>query len=146
NSAPIDSRFGHVVRDHPALAMDRVLYHGEPVALVVAETRRAAERAARLVRVRYEDLPAVGDADEALAPDAPLLHPERGQSVADAGFDHGGDVDAGNVCTSARFGWGDVDAGFADADVVIEGEYRYPMLYGYAMEPYNAIASFEEGT
>ena len=41
--APIDVRFGHISRDHPALAIDKVLYHGEPVALVVAETRRAAE-------------------------------------------------------------------------------------------------------
>ena len=52
NVAPLDPRFGHVVRDHPALAIDRVLYHGEPVALVVADTRRAAERGARLVRAR----------------------------------------------------------------------------------------------
>src|SRR5262249_32803045 len=52
---------------------------------------------------------------------------------------------AGNLCTAAEMHWGDVDAGFAAADLILEGEYRYPMLYGYAMEPYNAIASFEEG-
>jgi CO/xanthine dehydrogenase Mo-binding subunit len=52
----------------------------------------------------------------------------------------------GNLCAAANVGWGDVDAAMASADVVVEGEYRYPMLYGYAMEPYNAIASFEEGS
>ena len=146
NVAPLDPRFGHVVRDHPALAVDRVLYHGEPVALVVAETRRAAERGARLVRVRYEDLPAVMDADDALADGAPLLHPERIERTKDEGLDQGGEALAGNLCAAAEFGWGDVDAAFEAADLVLEGEYRYPMLYGYAMEPYNAIASFEEGS
>jgi CO/xanthine dehydrogenase Mo-binding subunit len=143
--APLDARFGHVVRDHPALAVDRVLYHGEPVALVVAETARAAARAARLVRVDYEDLAVVIDAAEALADGAPELHPEPAQGSDDGGFDTGGEVHGGNLCTAASLDWGDVDAAFAAADAVIEGEYRYPMLYGYAMEPYNAIASFEEG-
>src|SRR4051794_36323594 len=143
--APLDARFGHVVRDHPALAVDRVLYHGEPVALVVAETRRIAERSARLVRVEYEELPAVIDADEALADGAVLLHPERPTRTSDEGLDQGGEAMEGNLCAAAAVEWGDVDAQMEAAHVVVEGEYRYPMLYGYAMEPYNAIASFEEG-
>jgi CO/xanthine dehydrogenase Mo-binding subunit len=144
--APLDARFGHVVRDHPALAVDRVRYHGEPVALVVAETRRAAERAARRVRVSYEDLPAVMDPVAALADGAALLHPERAERTKDEGIDQGGDALAGNLCAAASYGWGDVDAAFEAADAVLEGEYRYPMLYGYAMEPYNAIAAFQEGS
>jgi CO/xanthine dehydrogenase Mo-binding subunit len=146
NVAPLDPRFGHVVRDHPALALDRVLYHGEPVALVVAETRRAAERGARLVRVRYEELPAVMDAEAALAEGATLLHPERVERTKDEGLDQGGETLAGNLCATAEYGWGDVDAAIDAAAVVVEGDYRYPMLYGYAMEPYNAIAAFEEGS
>jgi CO/xanthine dehydrogenase Mo-binding subunit len=144
--APLDPRFGHVVRDHPALAVDRVLYHGEPVALVVAGTRRAAERGARLVRVSYQELPAVMDADAALAEGAPLLHPERVERTKDEGLDQGGEALVGNLCAAAEYGWGDVDAAIEAADVVVEGSYRYPMLYGYAMEPYNAIAAFEEGS
>jgi CO/xanthine dehydrogenase Mo-binding subunit len=146
NVAPLDPRFGHVVRDHPALALDRVLYHGEPVALVVAETRRAAERGARLVRVRYEELPAVMDAEAALAEGATLLHPERVERTKDEGLDQGGETLAGNLCATAEYGWGDVDAAIDAAAVVVEGDYRYPMLYGYAMEPYNAVAAFEEGS
>ena len=144
--APIDPRFGHISRDHPALAVDRVLYHGEPVALVVAETKRAAEKAARLVVVEYEDLPAVIDADEALVADAPVLHPVRVGKTGDEGF-HTGDVELeGNLCSAAAVEWGDLEAAFEGAEVVVEGEYRYPMLYGYAMEPYNATASFDEGS
>ena len=144
--APLDVRFGHVARDHPALAVDRVLYHGEPVALVVARTLRAAARAARAVRVHYEDLPTVMTADDALDTDAPLLHPDRVAPFGDAGLDAGTAPLVGNLCAEGAAGWGDVDAAMADADLVLEGEYRYPMLYGYAMEPYNAIASFEEST
>lgn len=149
--APIDVRFGHISRDHPALAVDKVRYAGEPVALVVAETRRAAERGARLVRVRYEDLPAVIDAEEALADGAPLLHEIHPGRTGDEGFHTasnkggGGDALEGNLCAANLIEWGDLDAQFAAADVVVEGEYRYPMLYGYAMEPYNATALFEEG-
>ena len=145
--APIDVRFGHISRDHPALAVDKVLYAGEPVALVVADTRRAAEKAARLVRVDYEDLPAVIDADEALAGGAPLLHVTHPGRTGDEGFHNtGGGALQGNLCAENILGWGDVDAAFEAADVVVEGEYRYPMLYGYAMEAYNATAVFEEGS
>jgi CO/xanthine dehydrogenase Mo-binding subunit len=136
--------YGHVVLDHPVLAIERVRFHGEPVALVVAETKREADEAADLVEVAYEDLPAVIDAGEALAPGAPILHERRGERVGDEGMDEGEDELVGNVCAVARVAWGDVDEAFARADLVVEGEYRYPMLYGYAMEPYNALAFFDQ--
>ncbi len=141
----LEPYFGHMVLDHPVLALDRVRYYGEPVALVVAETRDAAAEAAELVRVDYEDLPAVTDAVEALRDNAPTLHPVRGRSVGDEGFDIGKAQLTGNLCALIQVGWGDVDAAFAAAAVTIEGEYRYPMLYGYAMEPYNALATFDAG-
>jgi CO/xanthine dehydrogenase Mo-binding subunit len=137
--------YGHVVLDHPVLAIGKVRFHGEPVAIVVAETRLEAAEAADLVEVSYEELPFVIDADEALGPDAPILHERRGERVGDEGFEAGGRELAGNVCAIAEFGWGDVEAAFAKADAVVEGEYRYPMLYGYAMEPYNALALFDQG-
>ncbi|MGH2449991.1 MAG: xanthine dehydrogenase family protein molybdopterin-binding subunit [Candidatus Limnocylindria bacterium] len=137
--------YGHIVLDHPVLAIDRVRFQGEPVVLVVAETRLEAAEAADLVEIAYEELPYVIDADEALAPGAPILHEQRGERVGDEGMDSGDEQLVGNVCGIAEFGWGDVDAAFAKADVVVEGEYRYPMLYGYAMEPYNALAYFDQG-
>jgi CO/xanthine dehydrogenase Mo-binding subunit len=137
--------YGHVVLDHPVLAIGRVRFHGEPVALVVAETRREAAEAAERVEVAYEELPAVIDASEALEPGAPILHETRGERVGDEGFDEGEGELGRNVCAIARVAWGDVDAAFARAHLVVEGEYRYPMLYGYAMEPYNALAFFDQG-
>ena len=79
--------------DRPALAVDRVRFVGDPVALVVARTRAQAVDAAELVVVDYEELPAVVDMEEALAHDAPLQHPELGTNVALAVKDPDGDVD-----------------------------------------------------
>lgn len=137
--------YGHIVSDHPILALDRVRFYGEPVALVLAETRAAALEAARLVRGRYRELPAVTDAVEALAEGAPVLHPVRGERVGDEGFDASAGELTGNLCGAAQAGWNaaGLEAAFQSADLVLEGEYRYPMLYGYAMEPYNALAAFD---
>jgi len=144
-AAGLTPYYGHVVLDHPVLAIGKVRFHGEPVALVVAESRREAAEAAELVTVDYDELPSVTDATEALAPGAPVLHEQRGERVGDEGMDGGEAGLAGNVCSVAQLGWGDVDAAFKTAPVVVEGEYRYPMVYGYAMEPYNALAFFDQG-
>ena len=137
--------YGHVVLDHPVLAIERVRYHGEPVALVVAETLLDAAEGADLVEIEYEELPAVIDADDALKEGAPILHERRGERVGDEGMDQGEGELVGNVCAFARVEWGELEAAFAKAHLVVEGEYRYPMLYGYAMEPYNALALFDQG-
>jgi CO/xanthine dehydrogenase Mo-binding subunit len=144
-AAGLTPYYGHVVLDHPVLAIERVRFHGEPVALVVAETKREAAEAAELVEVAYEELPVVIDAHDALKPDAPNLHERRGERVGDEGMDEGEGGLAANVCAIARVGWGDIDDAFKRAHLVVEGEYRYPMLYGYAMEPYNALAFFDQG-
>jgi len=144
-AAGLTPYYGHVVLDHPVLAIGKVRYHGEPIVLVVAETRLDAAEAADLVEIEYEDLPTVMDADEALSADAPILHDERGERVGDEGMDQGEGELVGNVCAVSRVAWGDLDAQFAKAHLVVEGEYRYPMLYGYAMEPYNSLAFFDQG-
>src|SRR5579871_910887 len=69
-------RIGRRLKDFPVLAKDRVLYVGERVAVVAAEDRNAAEEAALLVDIAYEELPAIFDPMRAMEPDAPLLHPE----------------------------------------------------------------------
>jgi CO/xanthine dehydrogenase Mo-binding subunit len=144
-AAGLTPYYGHVVLDHPVLAIGKVRFHGEPVALVVAESRREAAEAADLVEVGYEELPSVTDALEAMQIDAPVLHERRGERSGDEGFEGGDTSLSGNVSSFAKVEWGDVDAAFTDAPVVVEGEYRYPMLYGYAMEPYNALAFFDQG-
>lgn len=138
--------YGHIITDHPILAIDKVRFMGEPVAIVVAETRHQAERAASLVRVTYEDLPAVVTLAEALATDAPRVHERtypQGRGVFWETLPEG---HPGNIAHVADFGWGDVDEAMAAADVVVESEAHYPMLYAYAMEPYCAVASYAPGS
>ncbi|HEX6990044.1 MAG TPA: xanthine dehydrogenase family protein molybdopterin-binding subunit [Bacillota bacterium] len=96
---PIPLRLGaRVPHGHglqPVLAGDRVRYVGEPVAVVVAADRYAAEDAAERLRVDYEPLPVVVSAAAALAEGAPVLHPELGHNLASAFTQESGDVEAG---------------------------------------------------
>ena len=103
---PLFPRFGHIVADHPILAIDKVRYLGEPVALVLAEDRYAAHDGAELVEVSYEDLPAVMDPDQALAGGAPLLH-TTDYGVGDRSFEEAhSEPRSDNVCHRVEFSLG----------------------------------------
>ena len=138
-------RFGHIVPDHAILAVGKVRYYGEPVAVVVAETPHEAADAAALVWVDYDDLPALTDAGSALASDV-LIHEhsyvEPGQEflgVAPA-------ASADNVAHRDELVWGDTEAALATADTVVETTTKFPIVYGYAMETYNALADWQPGS
>jgi CO/xanthine dehydrogenase Mo-binding subunit len=124
-------RFGPQFNDRPVLADGEALYHGEPVAAVVADTREIAEAAAGLVRVEYEELPAVVTVAAALAPDAPL--------VRDPALRPDDPLAATNVLREHRYTWGDVDA--ASADLVVEHDYSFPIVTHFAIEPHAFIAA-----
>ncbi|MSP39814.1 MAG: xanthine dehydrogenase family protein molybdopterin-binding subunit [Deltaproteobacteria bacterium] len=133
--------FGHAVKDHPLLAIDKVRYTGEPVAAVVAVDERTAFEALELIEVKYEELKGVFTPEQAMAQDAPLLHEKKFEAGALRGFE--GEVTAGkgtNICQTHKIQWGDVDKAFKEAASVVEGNYYFPMTYAYAMEPYVAIA------
>src|SRR5689334_1487951 len=141
----INPYYGHAVKDHPLLAIDKVRYAGEPVAAVVAIDERTAFEALELIEVKYEELKAIFTPEEAAAKDAPLLHQRQFEAGALRGFE--GEVTAGkgsNICQSHKIQWGDVDKAFKEAAAVIEGEYYFPMTYAYAMEPYVAIADVND--
>jgi CO/xanthine dehydrogenase Mo-binding subunit len=126
-------RFGPQRRDRPVLAVGETKYHGEPVAAVAAETRDAAEEGARLVRVEFEELPAVHTIDAALAPNAPL--------VQDPDLRSGDALATTNVLHEHRHQWGDLDAATVSADVVVEGTYAFPMVTQFAIEPHAFLAA-----
>jgi CO/xanthine dehydrogenase Mo-binding subunit len=138
----LDPYYGHLIRDRPILALDRVLFAGEPVAAVAAEDEATAESALRLIEVEYEPLPALGGLEEALAPGAPLLHRRPLRTGPVYTFDPP-PADESNVC----FRYRDVRGSGAEAvdggDVVVEGEYRFPAVYQYALEPHTVIAEHD---
>ena len=138
-------RFGHIVPDHAILAVGKVRYYGEPVAVVVAETPHQAADAAELVWVDYDDLPALTDAASALASDV-LIHE---QSYVEPGQEFLGVAPAGsadNVAHRHELVWGDAGTALAAAATVVETTTKFPIVYGYAMETYNALADWQPGS
>ena len=126
-----------VVRN--VMAREKVLYEGHPVAAVAAVGERAAKEALDLIEVDYEVLPHVMDVEKAMAPDAPLLHDD----MITAGVEPAPETPS-NVAKVVEFGHGDVEAGFAEADMVVEREFRTrPVHQGY-IEPHSCVASFSE--
>lgn len=142
----VELLYGHAVRDHPIMAVDRVRFAGEPVAAVVATDPVAAAAAAQAVEVDYEELPYVTDPMEALSDEAPVLHPIAGAMGQQRGFAEVEGPRHPNISSTSRHAFGDVAAELERADFVIEGEYEYPMVYAYAMEPYVAVARFSDRT
>ncbi|HTJ63491.1 MAG TPA: molybdopterin cofactor-binding domain-containing protein, partial [Alphaproteobacteria bacterium] len=136
---PPGARLGMLIKDENPLARDRVRYAGEPVAAVAADTIEIARAAVSLVDVRYETLPAVFSIDEALAPGAPILHEDF------AGYFKVMDLGslADNELCHSRIVHGDVDAGFAASDVIVEQTYETPAQYHAYLEPASALASVD---
>lgn len=116
--------------DQPFIATDKVRFDGELVAQVVAEDFRTARRAVELIEVEYEPLPPVLDAEEALAPGAPLLHEARGT----------------NLLLEDKLEWGDVKKGFQEAERIFEESYTSPSMFHHPMENVGScIAQFIGG-
>jgi CO/xanthine dehydrogenase Mo-binding subunit len=124
------------------MARDRVRYEGQVVAAVAAGTRRQAREAAAAIEVQYEVLPHVLTVDEAMADGAPVLHDDLiTRNVEPA------PTEASNKALRTYFEAGDLEAGFAEADVVIEREFTTkPVHQGY-IEPHAVVAdSTQEDT
>ncbi len=129
--------FGLYMKDRYIFAQDRVRFVGEQVAAVVARDPAVAKRAARAVRVGYEVLPPVLDPELALAPEADLIHPGLGDYPhVPWFFPHEGT----NVAHWRKTRRGDVEAGFAAADVILEDTYRVPRYAHCAIEPHVVVA------
>jgi len=126
------ARFGPGHADRPLLAVGETKFHGEPVAAVVAETLDAAREAAALVRVEFEELPAVLTVASAVDAFAPLV---REPELRPADDPHRNS----NTLSEWNFGWGDVDA--AQSDHVIENVYTTASTTHFAIEPHAFMAA-----
>jgi CO/xanthine dehydrogenase Mo-binding subunit len=108
-----------IADDQDFVAIDKVRFDGDLVAVVIAEDLRTAERAVKNIHVEYEPLPPVFDPVEALAPGATLLHEERGT----------------NLLLEDSLAWGDIDEGFRQAERIFEETYSSPSMFHHPMEP-----------
>ncbi len=112
------------------IAIDKVRYVGEPVAVLVARDRYLAEDALDLIRVEYEPLDAVVDPERALEPGAPLLHEEVGS----------------NLACHRKLSYGDPDRSFREADVIIRERFKFPKYSSTPIETYGVIAAYDRSS
>jgi CO/xanthine dehydrogenase Mo-binding subunit len=133
------ARYGRAMVDIPVLAYDVVRYVGEQVAAVAADDEDIADRAVQLIEVVYEELEAVYDPEEAMSADAPLLHP----GVVDyQGLPKPLEV-ASNTYTTFDWSQGDVEAGLAAADLVVENTFTTPRQHQGYMEPHGCVVNID---
>jgi len=119
------------------LARDKVLYHGHAIAAVVATSPHIAEEALGLIKVEYELLPPVLDVYKAMQDDTPILHSDLRTSGTPEKSDK-----PTNVANHLRFARGDLEAGFAAADIIVEREFNTSMVHQGYIEPHNAVAQY----
>ena len=113
-----------------SMARDRALYDGHAVAGVAAIDKSTAKKALKLIKVTYEKLPHVTDVDEALEDDAPIIQPR-----------YATEGQHGNLINKGEFGQGDIDQGFAEADVIVERSYKTGQTHQGYIEPHACLAS-----
>jgi carbon-monoxide dehydrogenase large subunit len=136
----VANNIGLYLIDRPIFARDRVRFVGEPVAGVVATSEEIAEEAAQLVKVRYEELPAVFDPEEGARPDAPLLHPDLGQyEVANFIFPQPGS----NISEHFKLRRGDVESAWPRCAAIVDGIFRLPQIQHVPIEPHVAVSLWE---
>ena len=122
------------LRDN-VLASDKVLYKGHAIAGVAASNPHVAEEAVQLIDVQYEVLPPVVTVEEAMADGAPILHDDLKTEELGEQTDN-----VSNIAQHFQHQKGDTSAGFAEADVVVEREYRNKTVHQGYIEPHNATA------
>lgn len=123
---------GDIAKDN--LAWDKVLFHGHGVAAVAATTEAAARKALRKIKVAYEPLPHVTDLDAAMAEDAPIL---------DESLGYEGHKGPSNIYEHVEQHHGNVEVGFAEADVILERTYTTPTVHQGYIEPPACLATFK---
>lgn len=133
--------YGFGLGDETVFAQGKVRYCGEPVAAVAATDPYIAAQAAGLVDVLYEPLPAVLDVEQAMAPQAPLVH--EAPTSYEEGFIPFPVEPEGNITTHTEIIEGDVDQGFAESDVILEERYVTAPIHQSYIEAHACLASWD---
>jgi CO/xanthine dehydrogenase Mo-binding subunit len=132
-----DVLYGQLVKDRRLFAKEEVRYEADVIAAVAAMTPEIALEAVGLIEVEYEPLPPLADPEQALAPDAPLVHPDWESYEADDGM-----VRDGNVLGHSTIVKGDAAAAMAEADVVVKSKYVADGAHGVPIEPRAVVAQW----
>ena len=134
--------FGAAYKDQTIVAIDKVRYVGDPVAAVAAIDEATAEEALNLIDVEYDELPAVTSIEEALAPDAPLVHDSSssGGEMMGQHYEAPKEFAGSNLCYRFSYAKGHVEEGFKKADHIFDDTFRFPRVQHFSMEPHATVA------
>jgi len=135
-----DVAWGFMIKDQPLLARDKVRYIGEPLAVVAASGKDVAEEALDLIEVEYEELKATFDPEEAMKPDAPLIH-----EGLEAYTTFWPSIRYGNVCSHVKISRGDVEKGFKEAFRIFEDRFTTQMQHQCYLETHASLATVDLG-
>ena len=139
----LDYRLGLYVVDKDILAKNEIRHFGEAVAAVAADTLAIAHEAVELIEVDYEILTPILNHMDALAPGAPLVHPDLASyDFVEAAFSPQPGTNIANLTKCRK---GDVEKGFAEAEWIVEREYTNPSVQHVPMETHVAIAQWKSG-
>jgi CO/xanthine dehydrogenase Mo-binding subunit len=122
-------KYGGQVDDETVLAIDKARHSGEEVAAVAAVNQDLVDEALSLIKIEYQQLPFVMDAEEALAPSAPVIHENK----------------PNNILQRFTIDRGDVQEGFRKSDLIVEGSYSTQIIHPSYMEPIASLANYESG-
>jgi CO/xanthine dehydrogenase Mo-binding subunit len=131
----VAQNFWHMTRN--IMAREKVLYEGHPIAAVAAASKAIADEALALIEVDYEVLPHVIDVDEAMKPDAPLLF----EDMITRGVEP--PPKPSNIAKRNEFNLGDIKAGFAAADEIVEMSFKTAAVHQAYIEPQGCVARFD---
>ncbi|MEE8471539.1 MAG: molybdopterin cofactor-binding domain-containing protein [Dehalococcoidia bacterium] len=132
-------RIGRWIQDRYVLASDKVHYMGEPVVAVAAVDEETADEALELVRVEYQELPAVFDVIRAMEPTAPLVH----EDLSDYHCSSANLKSQGNILEQGKIVLGDVESAWAQCYLIHEDNYRTPVVYQGFTQPHETTAAVD---
>lgn len=141
----IDPYYGQVIRDQNPVALDKVRFVGDAVAAVAAEDETIAAEALDLIEVEYEEMPAVFDPEEALAPGAPLVHEGPRRILPHRHDVKARSLEGTNIVHQFKQRKGDIRRGFHESDMVFENIFTCPPAGHAALEPHIALAQVRGG-
>ena len=136
-----DVRYGSLVMDMGVLAKGKVRYFGEAVAAVAAVDEDTASEALELIKVEFEELPAVFDPSEAMLPRAPIIHENLKDYLTL--FPRTEKSMSGNVYYHTIIQQGEIETGLACSDAIFEDTYRTPKIHQAYFEPHTSVAAFD---
>ncbi|MEE8517723.1 MAG: xanthine dehydrogenase family protein molybdopterin-binding subunit, partial [Dehalococcoidia bacterium] len=134
------ARYGRFIVDIPVLAQGAVYFVGEQIAAVAADDEEIAQRAIELIEVEFEELPSIHDPEEAMKPDTAIVHPDM---LEFQGLPKPLEEPA-NIYGTWEWAKGDVESGFAEADLIIENTFTTPRQHHAYMEPHSCVVKLND--